>query len=830
VLENILSDIRFACRWLRRSPAFTLVAVLSLATGIGFNAALFAVIDEVLFRPLPVSRPDRLVEVYTSSSDGDVYATSSYPDLLDFKARNDVFVDMLAYSPSMAALAVGDRSRLAMGETVTGNYFPLLGVKAALGRTLLPEDDRIGAPRAAMISSRTWRRDFGADPSVVGRTIRIHGQPYTIVGVAPATFTGMFPLLSPELWTPIAFVDDVEPGGIISTVPSPTGNTRLERRGQRWMFIKGRLKDGVTPAAAAANLRLIGRQLTVEYPQTNKRLDVAAIPTSSVRIHPMADRALVPIAAAAMFAVGLVLLVACANVASMLLARASGRQKEIGIRLAIGASRRRIVQQLLSETAVMAVLGAASGIALAWAFTRLLASMPLPIPIPLTIELHIDARVLVFTAAVAVLASLVAGLAPALKSTRPNLVGELKGDTQLSHAAGRRWTLRDALVVAQIAVTMVLLVGAGLLMRSLLAAEKIDLGFRPGGLAIVSTEMNMIGYDDTRAKQFYERALEQIRALPGVQGAALAERLPLSMNYNRSQVFLPDRASRPVNDDKGIVVDNTRVSPEYFATMGIAIVRGRNFATTDTPASPGVAIINEAMARRFWPDRDPIGQQIRRRGIDGPAYTIVGIAADHKVNTVGEDQTPYIHYAVSQFPSSGESIIARTHGDAGALLAAMRKELLALEPDVLFVEQQTMATQVDATLLPIRAGAVAVTAVSAVAMLLAAVGLYGVIAYAVARRTREIGIRIALGARSRAVVALVMRQGLALATAGAALGSLLSLGAAKAISGALYGVGAFDPVTWIGAIVTLFAVAAAANAVPARRAAVVDPSLALRSE
>lgn len=827
MFANVIADVRFALRWLRRSPAFTLVAVGSLAIGIGFNTSLFTIVDALLFRPLPVERPDRLVDVFTTGGDGDQYATTSYPDFLDFKARNAVFSDMLAYTPAIAAVNLTDRPRLAMGETVTGNYFQLLGVRARLGRTLTPDDDKPGATRVTVISYKLFNSEFGATTDAVGRTIRIHGQPYTIVGVAPAEFTGMVPLLGPEMWTPMLYVDDVEPGGIISTIPSPTGNTRLERRGQRWMFVKGRLKLEATHDAAAANLRLIGKQLQTEYVQTNRNLDVSVLPTSQVHIHPTADKALLPVAAGLMMMVGLVLLIACANVASMLLARASGRQKEIGIRLAIGASRRRLIQQLLVESAVMASIGAVAAVALAWTIMRVVMSTPLPIPIPLSFALRIDARALLFTAGATMIAVLVAGLAPALRSTRPNLVAELKGDSAATHAGGRRWTLRDALVVGQIAVTTVLLVSAGLLMRSLLAAQRIGVGFETRSVAVLSTEMGMLGYDDARAKQFYERALERVRALPDVESVALAERLPFSINYNRNTVFFPDRHGP---NDKGVVIDVTRVTPEYFATLGIAILQGRNFSSADTPTTPRVAIVNEAMARKYWPNQAAIGKRFRVRTLDGAEVEVVGITADHKVNSVGETATPYAHYAVSQSPSTGEIVVARGRGDAGTLLNSIRKELAALDPNVVFLDNQTMETQVAATLLPARIGAMGVSAVGIVAMALAAIGLYGVIAYAVARRTREIGIRMALGARPSAVVALVLRQGLGIAAVGVAIGAVMAIGAAKAIGGALYGVSIVDPIAWSGAVATLFGVAALANLLPARRASVVDPSVALRGE
>jgi predicted permease len=828
VFEQLFADIRYALRWLRRSPGFTTVAILSLAIGIGFNTALFTIVDAVLFRPLPVDRPDRLIDVFTNSPDGDTYATSSYPDYLDLKAQNHVFTDMAAYSPIIAAVSAGDRSRMALGEVVTGNFFPLLGITAEIGRTILPSDDRPGADRVVVLSHGMWMRDFGGNPTAVGQTLRIHGQRYTIVGVAQRTYTGMLPIVSAALWMPMAYVDEGEPGGMISVVPSPTGNTRLERRGTRWMFMKGRLKDGATGQQAQADLNVIMQQLAADNPQTNKDRRIATVPTASVHIHPDADRALLPIAAGLMVVVGLVLIVACANVASMLLARASGRQKEIGIRLAIGASRRRITAQMLTESAVMASLGAIAGLALGWALTQLALSIKLPIPIPLAFALRIDGRVLAFTTGVTLLAALVAGLVPAIKATRPNLVGELKGDANAATAGRRRWTLRDGLVAAQIAVTTVLLVTSGLLTRSLIAAQATGLGFEPRGLAILSTELGLIGYDDGRAERLYAQAVDRIRALPGIEAAALAERTPFAINYNRNNLFIDGR--HQPGDLKGFITDATRVTPEYFATLGVAIVQGRNFTSSDTPKSPGVVIVNESFARKYWPGESAVGKAIHTRSIDGPTFEIVGVVADHKVSTVGEKPTPYVHYAYSQRPSAGETIIARTRGDAAALLAAMRRELLALEPNVVFLDNQTMTAQVDMTLMPARLSAIGISGVGVVAMVLAAIGLYGVIAYSVARRTREIGIRMALGARATAVVRLIMKQGLTVAGIGVGIGLLLSISAARAVAGALYEVSYLDPITWIGATMTLFSVAALANAVPARRAAVVDPSDALRSE
>jgi predicted permease len=592
------------------------------------------------------------------------------------------------------------------------------------------------------------------------------------------------------------------------------------------MFLKGRLKPEATIEEAGANLDVVMERLVAEHPQTNKDRRLYVKRTNEVHIHPDADRMLVPVALGIMGAVALVLLIACANVASMLLARASARQKEIGIRLAIGATQGRLVKQLVTESLVLASLGAAVGIGLAWALTRGAMSVRPPIPIPLAFDLRLDTRVLAYTIGVTVLAGLVAGLAPALKATKPDVVTDLKGETAGARVGGRRFTLRDALVSLQIAVTTVLLVLAGLLAHSLHEAQKIDIGFQPEGLAVLSTELDMLGYSAERGRTFWEQAMERIRALPGIEAAAIAERSPFAINYNRNNIFFPGRSGP---GDHGFVIDVTRVSPGYFQTLGVPILQGRGFTPADTPDSPGVVVVNEALARKYWPTENALGQRLRVRAIDGPEFEVVGVSADYKVSTVGEDPTPYIHYAQTQRPGNGYEVIARTRGDGGVLLAAIRKELLALEPNLVFIQNQTMKAQVGATLFPAKAGAFAVVALGLVAMLLAAVGLYGVIAYSVAQRNREIAIRVAMGAHPSSVVGLVLFQGLRVAGIGMLAGGLLSALAGRAVSGALYGIGTFDPLAWMGAAAVVVFASTAANLVPARRAGRVDPSTALRA-
>jgi predicted permease len=812
-----------------KSPGFTAVAVVSLAIGIGFNTAVFTVVDAVLFRPLPVSAPDQLVDVFTSMPRGTMaqrFGTSSYPDFLDLKSKNAVFADMLAYSPMFGALSMGDRSRLVLGEIVTGNYFRMLGVSAAAGRLLVAADDDAGAPRVAVVSYRFWQNELGANQDLSGRTIKLRGTTFAIVGVAPRWFSGMEPLLAPDLWVPIQS-SEVVPVGMRDVVPSPSGTSRLDRRGERWLFVKGRLKPSVTAPQSQANLDVLMAQIARANPATDKDRQIVVRPTRDVRIHPSVDAVVVPYAAGLTVVVGLVLVIACANVASMLLARASARQREFAVRLSIGASRGRLIRQLVTESLVLSALGAAAGTLLAWWLMRTVEAISLPVAVPLAFGLRVDVRALLFTIAATVVAGLLAGVLPALRASKPDVVADLRGETPVAAAGGRRWALRDMLVSGQMALTALLLIVAALLTRSLMAAQQASVGFEVERLAMVTLDTGMAGYSDERGRQFWEMALARVRALPGVESAALATRLPFAVNVSRWDIYVPGHhhPGEPVD-----TIDETAVSPEYFATMGVPILQGRNFTDADRPNTARVAIINEAMARRYWPDQSAVGKTIRSRDSEGPEFEIIGVSRDHKVLTVDEPPTPFLHVSRIQRPNSYSSLIARTRGDAPALLGAMRKELLALDPSLVFLDSRTMAAQMDSTLFPVRASAYTVGLVGLTAMILAAVGLYGIVAYSVTRRTREIGIRIALGADRRSVLAMIMRQGLIVAAVGLTIGGALAIAAARTFSRALYGVGVADPVSWLGAAGVLLLVSAVANAIPAFRAARIAPSDALRTE
>jgi macrolide transport system ATP-binding/permease protein len=828
MLQALRQDLRYAVRWLLRSPGFTAVALLSLGLGIGFNTAIFSVVDALLLRPLPVRDPSRLVDLYTSGADGDTYSTSSLPDLLDYRAQTPALADLAGYSPMFAGVSRGDRSRLVLGEVVTGNYFSLLGVPAERGRTLGPGDDTASAARVAVISRRYWQRDMGAADNAVGSVLRIRGQQFTIVGIVGGSFTGMVPMLAPEIWVPVQFAEDIEPVGINESVPSPSGTSILDRRGQRWLFAKGRLKDGATVEQARAEVGVVAARLRAEHAQTNKDRIVSLRPTRDTRLHPEADRLLTWVVAGTMLAVGLVLVIACANVAGMLLARAASRRREIAIRLAVGASRGRIVQQLLTESLVLGAIGAGVGVVLALWLTRALTTFDLPIPIPLALDLRLDGRVLGFAVLLAILTGVLAGLAPALRAARADLVSDVK-DGVVNSTGGRRWTTRDLLVVGQVAVTIVLLVCAGLLMRSLAASERADVGFRTGGLALVSGDTDMLRYTPERSAQFWSEAVRRVAALPEVRSVAIASRLPFSINFNRANVAIPGRQKSA--DEMGASINSAIVSPSYFETLGIGVLQGRVFADTDTPGPRRVAIVSDTFARTHWPNESAVGRTVYERTLNsGRPIEIVGVVADHTLQNVGEKPQPAIYFATTQRPSGYNVLVARTSGDDRALVGRLRETLLALEPDLLLMESQTMQSQIETMLFPVRIASTMVGVFSGLGLLLAGIGLYGIIAFAVAQRTRELGIRIAVGARPAAVVALVLRQGVGLAGAGLAAGAVLSALATRVIAGALYGVTAADPIAWGAAATVLVVATLLAHVVPACRAVRIDPVRALRSE
>ena len=830
MIESVSRDIRYALRWLARSPAFAVVAILSLGLGVGVNTAMFSLVDALLLRPIPVSDPDSLVDVFTSAGDGDLHATNSYPDFQDVKARNSVFSDMIGYSPMLAAVSIGDRSRVLIGQVVTSNHFQMLGIQPARGRLLSPDDDKPGAARVVVLSHRLWTRDFARDEAAVGRTVQLRGQSYTIVGVAPERFTGVVPLLTPELWLPVAHVAEVEPAGMSDAVPGP-GTTPFDRRGYRWMFAKGRLKPGVTAAEADANLRVLGTQLTGEFPITNKGRAMSAVPTNDVRLFvPEASGPLAVSSIGLMAVVSLVLLIACANVAGLLLARASARRREMSVRAAIGASRGRLIQQLLVEGLVLGSIGVVVAVGVAWMLLRALLAVELPIA-DLPLDLRLDTRVLTFAAAAAMVSGLLASLVPAIRASSPSLVRDLRGPASgLTSTASRWFVLRELLVAGQVSLTIVLLVVATLLLRSLAASQTANVGFETRGLALVAFDTDMVRYDAARGREFWARALERVQGIPGVESAALAApRVPFDLNFSTTPFQVDSRTYAA--GERGEVLNYVAVSPDYFTALGVSMVAGRAFSDADRGDSVPVVIVNDVMARKFWPGQSAVGRSITMASTNR-RYEIVGVSADYKVRSVMEDPTPYVHFAVAQRPAAYNFLLARGRidGDTSALVAAMRRELLTMEPGLVFVQSGTMERTFAATLLPARVGAALAAGFGGLGMLLAAIGLYGVMAFVVVQRTREIGIRLALGASRGEVLRMILVRAVVVVSVGGILGAGIAALAARLMGGVLYGIGASDPLAWLAAVGTVAVTAAIASAVPAFRATRVDPARTLRAD
>ena len=829
-LDALGQDATFALRLLRKQPVLSAVATVSLAVGIGLNAALFALVDATLLRRLAVDRPEQIVDVYTSNAGGYGWYGSSYPDYLDLRRGARALTGLAGYVPVMAAVMTDGESRARPGEAATGNYFQVLGVPAARGRMLLPDDDRQGAAPVVVISSAFWTAAYDRDPQVVGRALRIGGRPYTIVGVAPEPFAGMTaPILTAAFWMPISLIDDVQPVMMQSGSPAP-GATRLESRGLRWMLLKGRLREGETVAGAALQLNRVMHALDAIYPASNAGLRASVFRSRDVATHPLFEDRLRTGAASVFLLLGLVMLIACANVAGLLLARATARRRELGLRLALGASRVRLLRQMLVESTLLALLGGAGGIALAWGLLQALGAVRVPLLVPVALDVALNGRVVAASAGVTMAAGAAAGLLSACTGMRWRSPRELVGRSPDRALGAPRWSLRYALAAFQVAVSLVLLVMAGLLSRNLQATSRIEPGFAPRTIASATVGLGLSGYDPDEAARFLKRARKQVEALPEVRAVAMASRAPLSINYRQTRV----RRAEGHGTEIATVVETVTVGDRYFDALGVPILAGRAFDDDiDTRGAPRVAIVNEAFARRLWPDASAVGRRIRPWDGEGPTVEIVGVVRDYRVRFLHEPPTPYIHYPASQRPADvvlAPVLLAQTAGDTAALGVAMRGELRAIDPDIAFWEGLALDDNLATQLLPARFLAAALGAAGAVAVWLAAIGLYGVVAFALVRRTQEIGVRMALGATRRDIVRLVIQQGAFALGVGVAVGSTAAFAAARATAGVLFGIDASDALAWGGALLVLVAVGVAAHAAPTLRAVRIQPSFALRAE
>jgi predicted permease len=823
-METLTQDIRYAARGLRKAPGFTLVALLTLALGIGVNSSIFSVVNAILFQPLPVARPEELVDIFGHESTSNRHETHSYQNYLTYRSETSTLSGLVAYSNFFAHLSIDGSSDLVVGELVSDNYFRSLGVRPVLGRTFTPDEaSRIDASAYAVISDRFWRAKLAGAPDVVGKTFKMNGIVYTVIGVAAPDFRGMIPAVTAQMWIPITMAEKVEPLGNQRTSGRSTGNTRFERRGQHWLWLKGRMKPGVTPAQVRAEFDGMVRRLGEEFPETMRKERIAVVPTRDVRINPDVDSKLAPAGLLMVAAVGLVLVVACANLANLMLARAAGRRREIAVRSALGAERSRLVRQLLTESLLLALLGGAIAVPIAAGLSALITRVQPPLPIDLGLAVGPDWRVLVFTLMVAVATGIVFGLVPALRASRPDLVPALKDGSATNKR--RRFELRDVLVVVQIAVSLVLVVGGALLVRSIFAAGRVPLGYDGDRTAYLALALEMNGYDGERGGRFLEEGVRRLQSLPQVEAVALTNRLPLSLNNNGFSLFI---TGHETSDNRPIAVDGAYVDERYFDALRIPLLAGRNIEPADRDERRRVAVISNAMAQRYWPGQpeNALTREFRLRE-GGEPYRVVGVVQDYKVDTPGERPKAYIHLPLSRQESFGNYVV-RTSVAASGMVPVLQRELRALDPELVFLDKGTERDLADVRLFPVRAGAWLIGAFGALALVVAAVGLYGVIGYSVSRRVREIGIRKALGARPGQLVSMVLGEGMVLVLIGGVIGVALAAAAARVLSSVLF-VGAFDLVSFAVAFGVLAFVALLANAVPARRAARVDPMVALRS-
>jgi putative ABC transport system permease protein len=811
-METLLQDIRYSIRTLAKRPAFTIVAVLTLALGIGANTAIFTVVDAALIRSLPYENPGALVHLWEVSPKQDFgQHEASYPDYLDIRAQNQVFEDMAGYNGSSLTLTGRDAPERLRSARVTSSFFSVLGVKPILGRAFLEGEDQPGAERIVMLSHKLWQRRFGADPDIIGQTLNINNDTYTVVGVLPPKFK-FARVGDAELWVPLN--------------PMPY---QVSRRNLYWLNVIARIKPGVTLKQAQAEMDGFAANFRQQYPESHTGVGIRL-----VNLHEEIVGSVKPVLLALLGAVGFVLLIACANVANLLLARAAGRRKEIAVRIALGARRSRLIQQLLTESLVLAFAGGLLGLLWAlWGVELLVAAIPnsLLSSMPYLEGLTIDAGVLGFTTAITLFTGVVFGIAPALQATRQELHESLKEGGRSSGGASHAG-LRNALVVAEIALALVLLVGAGLMMRSLLRLLQVDPGFDTNNLLTFQLTLPDAKYSDMpQLLAFHQQLTARIEALPGVKGAGTTSLRPLSGGGNTASFFVegqpaPDLGNKPEANVRTI-------STNYFAVMGIPLIKGRTFTESDNATAPNSLVINQTLANRFFPDQDPVGQRIAF-GFDPERrpWLILGVVGDEKVTAIDARTTPVIYFHYEQDAESYMGVLVRTSSDPTNLIGAVRSEINAIDQDIPMYSVMTMEQMISnsqATFMR-RYPTLLIGVLAAVALLLAAVGIYGVISYSVTQRTHEIGIRMALGAQKRDIIKLVVGQGLILMLTGLGIGMGAAFALTRFLSSILFGVSATDTISFAAVSALLAIVALIACYIPARRAARVDPMIALRYE
>lgn len=813
--DFMLQDLRFALRTLRHSPAFALTAMVSIALGIGANSAIFSLADGILLRPLPLANASQVVTLRSRTPSG-TFGEISYPDFADIGNKNRSFDGMVAYQLAPCGLKADAKaqSQLKVGFQVSGNFFRVLGVEPQFGRTFRPDEGQAPGRDAVMVLGNDfWKSDFAGDPAVIGRHLRLNGVDFTVIGVAPKSFTGLDQFIRPAFFFPATM--------------GPTIYSRdlLTDRGDRGWMVKARLKPGVSLQAANAEIAALAKSLEQSYPATDHGFGTAVRTEIQTRLDKGPGNAVI---LGLLFpAVMVALLIACANVANLTLSRGRARAREIAVRLAIGASRTRLVRQLMAESLVIALAGGALGLLIAQLCVDLLSNARIPSDIPIQLSFQLDQRVVWFTALVAGACALLFGLAPALRSTKTDLVPALKaGELSL---ARQRWFGRNALVTMQVAGSFVLMVAATQLFSGFSSLLSHGPGFRTDHLTLLSFDPTLIRYTPEQTDELYRTVIDRVHTLPGVKSAALTYSIPLGTSQQEFEEMAPEGHQFPAGQKSFTVQANT-VDPSYFETLGVPILRGRGFLTTDRADSPPVAVVNEALAHGYF-GNDAIGKRFRLNQQNGPWVEIVGVAATGKYNAIFEPPTGFLYLPLKQHPQPHMTLIAASYGDPAALARPLRELVRSIDSNLPIFGVRTVRDSFEqGSVALLRMMEAVVGSAGLLGLGLAIVGLYAVVAYQVARRTREIGIRMAIGADRRQVMRMILQQAASMGVTGVGIGLILSLAAGRALSASALAVPAFDPVLFISVPVGLLFVTLFAAAIPARRAARIDPMLALRQD
>ena len=817
-MDTVWQDVRHGAGMLRKNPGFTATIALTLGLGIGANAAVFSIINVLLLRPLPVANPHNLYVLAITHQDNEQPHSVSWADYVDYRDRANVFSDLAAYAIDFAGLSADNRADRIAVSYVTGNFFSMLGIQPAFGRLILPTEGRVfGADPVVVLGHGYWKKRFGGDPSVVGRTVLVNGRPFTVVGVVPEHFHGVYALVEFDAYLPHGML-----------FPERSWREQIERRDNHEMRVMGRLREGVTQRQAQAAVDVLARQLETQYPDTNKTVRARIIREPLARPEPNSSDNNPYVAGIFLMLVGLVLLVACVNVVNLLMVRATVRQRELAVRAALGAGRRRLVRQLLTESLLLAAAGAAAGAAIGGLVSRMLTRLTIPVDIPIRFDLPFDWRVFGYIAVVALGTGVAVGLLPALRASRADVNEVLREGGRGMAGSGTRQLARSALVVGQVAVSLVLLVAAALFVRSVQRAQSVDLGFDPAHVLNLSMDVSQQGTEEAQGRAFYDEVERRVRAMPGVESVSYAYSVPFGY-YNASEYVEAEGQAIPKETRRPFAAFNA-VGPDYFQALRIPIVKGRGFTREDDERGRRVAVVNEFMAARYWPAQDPIGKRFRMSGADTAWLEVVGVSKDGKYNYIFQDPGMYFFMPIAQHYRALRALHVRTTGDPELLAPVIQKEIRSLNPALPVYDVRSMTRLLDGPngFFLLQMGALFGGGLGLLGLALALVGIYGVVSYAATQRTQEIGVRMALGAQPRDILRLVVGQGLLLVAAGIVVGLLGAFGVSRLLTTLLFGISSTDTVTFITVPLALGTMALLASYVPAFRATRIDPVKALR--